>query len=272
MRITFLGTGTSTGVPQMGCTCPVCTSADPRDSRLRTSALVETDGGKCLLIDCGPDFRQQMLSYCECRPLSVRACAFGTFRLPRLDAVLLTHEHYDHIGGLDDLRPFCAQGPVDIYAGASCAEGVRRQMPYCFSEKPYPGSPQIRLHVVEPHQPLCLADERVVPVRVMHGKMPILGFRIGRLAYITDMTAVPPSEMPLLQGVELLVVNALRSEPHPTHQSIDEAVAFSRLLGAPPTYLTHLGHKAPLHARSSECLPGHVAFAYDGLTIEVPGR
>jgi len=268
MKITFLGTGTSTGVPQMGCVCPVCTSTDPRDNRLRTSALVETDDGKFLLIDCGPDFRTQMLSFCKRHPQTERECPFGLFRLPHLDAVLLTHEHYDHVGGLDDLRPFCAQGPVDIYAGHSCAEGVRRQMPYCFSEKPYPGSPQIRLHEVEQHQVLRLGGERVVPVRVMHGKAPILGFRIGRIAYITDMTAVPPSEMPLLQGVSLLVVNALRFEPHPTHQSIGEAVAFSRLLGAPPTYLIHLGHKAPLHARSREALPEHVSFAYDGLTLE----
>lgn len=268
MQITFLGTGTSTGVPQMGCTCPVCTSADPHDNRLRTSALVETDCGDCLLIDCGPDFRTQMLAHCRRHPQPVRTGPIGDYSLPRLAAVLLTHEHYDHVGGLDDLRPFCSQGPVDIYAEQECADSVRGQMPYCFRENPYPGSPQIRLHTIVPHQELCLGGERVVPVRVMHGKSPILGFRIGNLAYITDMSMLPASELPLLEGVRLLVVNALRFEPHPTHQTIQEAVDFSRLLGNPPTYLIHLGHKAPLHAESRKALPVHVAFAYDGLTLD----
>lgn len=267
MKLTFLGTGTSTGVPQAGCQCPVCTSADPRDRRLRTSALLES-GGRHLLIDCGPDFRQQMLDYLARHPQPAVDTPHGRFRLPRLDGVLLTHGHYDHTGGLDDLRPFCIHGPVDVFADPACAEGVRRQMPYCFAEHPYPGAPGLRLHTLEPHRPVEVAGLTVRPLTVLHGKMPILGFRIGPLAYITDMKSMPDTELPLLEGLRLLVVNALRPQPHPTHQTIEEACAFARLVRAPRTLLIHLGHKAPLHARSQAALPPGVSFAYDGLTVE----
>lgn len=252
MKLTFLGTGTSTGVPQMGCACKVCTSSDPRDCRLRTSALLETKEGRRLLLDCGPDFRQQLLSL-----------AFKP-----LDGVLITHEHYDHVGGLDDLRPFSVFGKVDVYAEEACARHLEERIPYCFVDHKYPGVPQIRLLRAVLHEPLMLAGAKVVPFRVMHGKLPILAYRIGSLAYITDMKTIPEEEMPYLEGVRTLVVNGLRQEPHNSHQSISEAVAFSQKVGAERTFLTHMSHGAGLHAAASAELPENVSLAYDGLAIE----
>ena len=163
MQVTFLGTGTSTGIPQIGCTCSVCTSTDPRDSRLRTSAIVEIEG-KNILIDCGPDFRQQMLR----------------FHIKRIDAVLVTHIHYDHTGGIDDLRPFGENGTVPIYLEPSVAEGIRNRLPYCFADHRYPGVPNICLQEIG-LSPFLIAGIEIVPIRVMHYKLPILGYRIGRL-------------------------------------------------------------------------------------------
>ena len=251
MKITFLGTGTSTGVPQMGCTCAVCTSDDPHDRRLRTSALVESDGGKHILIDCGPDFRQQMLAL-DFRPI---------------DAVLITHEHYDHVGGLDDLRPLSVFGNVDVYAEDFCATHLEERIPYCFAENKYPGVPQIRLHRIRPGEEFRIGDAGILPLRVMHGRLPILGFRIGPLAYITDMKTLPPDQLPLLQGIRTLVVNGLRHTPHNTHQTIAEAIELSEQLGRPRTFLIHMGHSAGLHRDSHLFLPSHASLAYDGLSI-----
>ncbi len=252
MKITLLGTGTSIGVPVMGCKCDVCTSADLRDRRLRCSALVETQG-KRILIDCGPDFREQIL------PLPFN----------RIDAVLLTHEHYDHVGGLDDLRPFCIFGTVPIYAEPFCLNHLKERMPYCFGSSRYPGTPELDLHELSPDVPISVGEVWVLPLRVMHGKMPIVGFRMDNFAYITDMSDMPAETYDRLQGIDCLVLNALRHMPHHSHQTIEQAVKVAERLGCPKTYLTHLAHTAGLHRDSAHFLPHYVQFAYDGLVLDL---
>ena len=253
MRLTFLGTGTSGGVPSVGCDCEVCRSSDPHDKRLRCSALLETDTTR-VLIDCGPDFRQQILPF--------------TFR--PFDGVLLTHIHYDHVGGIDDIRPFCRFGTVNVYTDEATAKGVRHNFPYCFAHHLYPGVPKLSLHVIEPHELLRIGDIDIMPIVVMHGKMPILGFRIGRLAYITDMKTIDPSEMPYLNGVDTLVVNALRQKhDHHSHQLLHDAIAFARTVGARRTFFIHCTHQMGLHAEVNRQLPEGMQLAYDGQTIEI---
>ena len=261
MKVTILGSGTSTGVPQIGCRCRVCTSADPRDKRLRCSALIEEDdetapdGVRRILMDCGPDFRQQMLG----------------IDFQRLDAILITHEHYDHVGGLDDLRPFSLFGNVKVYAEPYCANHLIERIPYCFTpkDKRYPGVPSIDMEEIEPHVPFRVGKVEVLPLRVMHGKLPILGFRIGKLGYVTDMKTIPDEDRRLLQGVEQLVVNGLRHYDHPTHQTIEEAIEFSRSLGLPETYIIHMSHHIMPQAEEEAALPPHVHMAYDGLTFYI---
>ena len=195
MKLRILGSGTSTGVPEVGCTCPVCTSSDPCDRRLRTSALVYADDGSVILIDCGPDFREQML----------RMTSFE-----KIDGVLITHEHYDHVGGLDDLRPFCRFGEIPIYSDAYTAEHLRARMPYCFVEQKYPGVPRIYLKEVCAGTPFAINQTEILPLCVMHGRLPILAYRIGgRLGYVTDMLTVPDASLQALTGVDVLVMNAL---------------------------------------------------------------
>lgn len=251
MKLKFLGTGTSTGVPQVGCTCEVCRSTDPRDRRLRCSALVDTDSGRRILIDCGPDFRAQMLT--------------SDFR--KLDAVFITHIHYDHVGGLDDLRPFCVFGSVDVYAEAHCADSLEARMSYCFAAHHYPGAPRINLFRIAPSCPVDVDGEEVTPIRVMHGRLPILGYRIGRMAYVTDMTAIPDESLHWLENLDCLVVNALRIEPHPTHQSLGEALELVKRLSPKVTYFTHMSHGIGLHRDVEQHLPPGVHLAYDGLEV-----
>lgn len=252
-RLRFLGTGTSAGVPILGCHCPVCRSNDPRDKRLRCSALLETKNAR-ILIDAGPDVRQQLM------PLDFYP----------LDAILLTHEHYDHVGGLDDIRGFCVFGDQNIYADERTSKTIRRSMPYCFTDHLYPGVPLLKLHTIRPHEQFSVGDVDIMPIEVIHGKMPIIGYRIGRLAYITDMKTISDSEMPYLEDVDTLVVNALRfTKPHHSHMLVDDAIAFANRVGAKQTYLIHVTHQIGFHDEAESRLPENIHVAYDGLVIDV---
>ena len=253
MKLTFLGTGTSCGVPVIGCKCPVCCSDDPKDRRLRCSVLVETSSTR-ILVDCGPDFRQQILPQ--------------PFR--RIDGILVTHAHYDHMGGMDDVRPYCQFGEINVYADKNACEGMLQMLPYCFAEHRYPGVPAIGLHEIRPHEVFRIGDIDILPVRVMHGKLLILGFRFGDMAYITDMKSIEEEELELLRGLDVLVVNALRfDKPHHSHQLVDDAVGFARRVGARRTLLTHMCHDIGLHAKvNAEMLPEDVQLAYDGLMVD----
>jgi phosphoribosyl 1,2-cyclic phosphate phosphodiesterase len=258
MKITILGSGTSIGVPEVGCTCPVCVSDDPRDKRLRCSGLVEVNGVR-ILIDCGPDFREQMIRLNDFKPI---------------DAVLVTHEHYDHVGGLDDLRPFCRFKDVPVYAEPYMAQRLRERIPYCFAENLYPGVPRITLNEVLPDIPFYVTNAEgtqveVLPIRVMHAKLPILGYRIGNMAWITDMSSMPEREYEQLNDLDVLVMNALRPKPHPSHQSIDEALENVCRISPKKAYFVHMSHHIGLHAEADKLLPLHVRFAYDGLEITI---
>ena len=254
MKLTFLGTGTSVGVPTIGCSCKVCRSNDPHDKRLRCSAMVETDHTR-LLIDTGPDFRQQMLAQ--------------EFR--KIDAVLLTHIHYDHVGGIDDLRPFCQFGEINVYADNDTCDGLMHTVPYCFAEKRYPGVPAIHLNRLTHYRPLQVNELQVVPFVVYHGRKPITAFRIGPLAYITDMKTIEESEFAFLQNVDTLVVNALRFYPtHHAHQDVADAVAFAQRVGARQTWLIHSCHDIGLHEEVNRLLPQNIQLAYDGQVVELP--
>lgn len=251
MKLTFLGTGTSCGVPVIGCQCEVCQSADPHDQRTRCSVLVETDETR-LLIDCGPDFRQQIL------PMPFR----------KIDGILITHSHYDHVGGMDDIRPYCQFGEINVYADPVARKGMLEILPYCFAENRYPGVPAIGLHEIHKHEPFRIGNLDIMPIEVMHGKLPILGYRIGKLAYITDMKTIEESEYPYLEGTELLVVNALRfTKPHHSHQLVDDALAFAHRVGAKQTLLIHVCHDIGLHESVNRLLPEGVQLAYDGQEV-----
>ena len=253
MRITFLGTGTSCGVPVIGCQCKVCQSTDPKDKRLRCSILVETDSTR-ILVDAGPDFRQQILPQ--------------PFR--RIDAILVTHSHYDHMGGMDDIRPYCQFGEMNVYADAIARRGMLEMLPYCFVENRYPGVPQIGLHEISAGSPFTIGDIPVMPIRVMHGKLPILGFRFDTFAYITDMKYIEDDQLPLLEGVETLCVNALRfDKPHHSHQLVDDAIAFARRVGARHTLLTHMCHDVGLHEEVNKILPEGFELAFDGQVLDI---
>ena len=252
MKLTFLGTGTSCGVPTIGCQCRVCQSTDPKDKRLRCSALVETAQTR-LLIDCGPDFRQQIMPQ--------------PFR--RIDGILITHAHYDHMGGMDDIRPYCQFGEINVYADPIARRGLLEMLPYCFAENRYPGVPAIGLHEIHAHQPFTIGDIPIMPCQVMHGKLPIIGYRLGPLTYITDMKTIDDAELPYLEGTQILVVNALRSQPHHSHQTIDDAVAFARRVGASSTFLIHGSHHIGLHEETNRKLPPDIQLAYDGQVVEI---
>ncbi|HET9041144.1 MAG TPA: MBL fold metallo-hydrolase [Gemmatimonadales bacterium] len=257
MRLTFLGTGTSFGVPQIGCDCAVCRSTDPRDKRSRSGALVEADGST-ILIDTPPELRLQLI-------------AGG---IAQVDAVLYTHEHADHTNGIDDLRMFSVRRrrALPIYGPPETLERLRTSFSYIFDDvRPYEGTskPSLELHAIEPDRPVDVAGVRVLPLAFRHGHLRVYGYRIGGLAYVTDVKAIPEAERRQMQGLDVLVLNALWWRPHPTHLSISEAIETARSLGARRTYLTHLTHETG-HAELAAQLPDGVFPAYDGLTVEVP--
>lgn len=256
MKITILGTGTSCGVPVIGCQCEVCRSSDAHDKRLRCSILVETATTR-VLVDAGPDFRQQILPQ--------------PFR--RIDGILITHSHYDHVGGLDDIRPYCQFGQIDVYADPLARKGMLEMLPYCFAENRYPGVPRIELHEIHANEAMRIGDIDILPVEVMHDKLPILGYRFGDFAYITDMKSIAPEQALLLHGVDTLLVNALRFDrPHHSHQLVDDAINFAHSIGARRTLLTHLCHDIGLHDEANKRLPEGVELAYDGQIIEKNGK
>ena len=239
-------------MPVIGCQCEVCQSTDPKDKRLRCSILVETEQTR-LLVDIGPDFRQQILPQ--------------PFR--RIDGILVTHSHYDHVGGMDDIRPYCQFGEINVYADPIARKSMLQMLPYCFAEHRYPGVPAIGLHEIHAGEQMRIGDIDILPIEVMHGKLPILAYRFGRrFAYITDMKTMADDQMALLEGVDTLVVNALRfDKPHHSHQLVDDAVAFSRRVGARRTLLTHMCHDVGLHKEANRKLPSGVELAYDGQVL-----
>ena len=247
--ILFLGTGTSTGVPQIACQCDVCRSGNPKDKRLRASVLI-SDDEKSILIDCGPDFRQQVLEY-DIRSLS---------------AILLTHEHYDHVSGLDDIRPL---GDVDIYAEKRVMVEIQRTMPYCFAENPYPGVPKISLHEINENDNFKIGSFHIRPIRVMHANLPILGFRINNMAYLTDVKTMDSGALEQLKDLDLLILNALRHEEHLSHLSLAQALELVRTLNPKKVYFTHMAHHIGLHDEVNKLLPENVELAYDGLEVKL---
>ncbi len=256
IRLTFLGTGTSTGVPQIGCKCNVCRSSDPRDNRMRTSALITTDSGN-ILIDCGPDFRSQVLRE-------------GS---PEINALLITHSHYDHIGGLDDLRPYCrAEEAFPIFCAPDVAERIRSIMPYCFGPHPYPGAPQISLHEIEPFETFKPFEGAPVfqALPITHTEtLQIYGYMTDGLGYVTDCKIMPDETAEALKGIDTLVVNALRHTQHPSHLSLDETLQLIDIINPRKAWLTHISHQMGLHSEEDRKLPSGTHIASDGLTIEI---
>ena len=253
MKVTFLGTGTSQGVPVIACQCVVCTSNDSRDNRLRSSVMFELND-KVLVIDAGPDFRYQML----------RA------KVTQLDAILFTHEHKDHVAGLDDIRAFNFKHDreIDLYAERRVQQALKNEFAYIFSELQYPGLPRVILNDID-GSTLHIQGVAVTPIQTMHYKLPVFGFRINDFTYITDAKTISAQEKEKIKGSKILVLNALRKEPHISHFSLSEAIALAQEIGAEQTYFTHISHQLGLHDEVQSQLPENIYLAYDGLTIEI---
>ncbi|MBK0382507.1 MBL fold metallo-hydrolase [Pedobacter sp. SD-b] len=253
MKVTFLGTGTSQGVPVIACNCDVCQSLNPKDKRLRSSILIESKE-KTIVIDTGPDFRQQMLRQ----------------NVQKLDAVVFTHAHKDHIAGLDDIRAFNfkQKAAMDIYATSAVQEALKVEFHYIFSDYKYPGIPQVNLHTIH-HQDFNVGDIKLKPLEVMHFKLPVLGFRINDFTYITDAKTISDSEQEKINGSKVLVINSLQKEKHISHFTFEEAILFAQKIGAEKTYFTHISHKLGKHIDVSKELPAAIELAYDGLSFEI---
>lgn len=250
MKIQFLGTGTSTGVPQIGCRCQVCKSDDIRDKRLRASVRIEADNN-VLLIDCTPDFRQQVMNL--------------PFR--KIDGILFTHEHYDHISGIDDLRPFGVFGPVDLYMEERLEKNLYERMPYCFGTNKYGGVPEITIHQINSTTPFFVNETEIIPIRLMHYKLPILGFRIKNMAYLTDVKIILEEEFFKLQNLNILIIDALRVQEHVSHMNLEQAILTAQKINPRITYFTHMSHEIGLHSEIEKNLPPNMFFAYDGLEL-----
>ena len=255
MRITFLGTGTSSGIPAIGCDCATCRSDDPRDQRWRPSIAIELGDGTTVLVDAATDLRAQALK----------------FGLRRIDAILFTHSHADHVLGLDEVRRYnhIQRAPIPCYGDAKTIADVRRMFAYIFESAEQKGGGLPQLVTFPLVGPFCLGRATVVPVPIQHGRRPIFGFRVGAFAYLTDCSAIPDTSWPLLDEVDVLVIDALRPRPHPTHFSVDEAVEATRRIGPSRAYFTHMCHDLP-HAATCARLPDRIELAYDGLILTVP--
>ena len=253
MQITFLGTGTSQGVPLIACSCDVCLSNDPKDKRLRTSILIE-DKGKVMVIDTGPDFRAQMLRE----------------QVKQLDAVVFTHEHKDHTAGFDDIRAFnfISKRKIDVYASASVQEAIKREYAYIFSDFKYPGIPEINLFLLR-NELTVIHGIELLPIEVLHYKLPVFGFRTGDFTYITDANYISDVEKEKIKGSKIIVLNALRREPHISHFTFEEALNLIEELKPEKAYLIHISHQLGLHAEVTKELPTGVELAYDGLKITI---
>jgi phosphoribosyl 1,2-cyclic phosphate phosphodiesterase len=252
IKITFLGTGTSSGVPMIGCDCEVCTSTDKKDNRLRSSILVQSEKTS-LVVDTGPDFRYQMLRQ----------------KIKHLDAVVFTHPHKDHLAGLDDIKAFnyVTKKPIEIYADSLTEEAVRRDFYYAFTDTKYPGIPELNLNTIN-LEPFVVGDIPIMPIMVWHLKMPVMGFRFGKFTYITDANRIEDSEKEKIKGSEVLVLNALRKQKHISHFTLGEATDLVKELKVPTAYFTHVSHQLGLHAAIEAELPENVHLAYDGLELQ----
>ena len=252
MIITFLGTGTSQGVPLIACTCAVCTSADARDARLRSSIMISIDD-KNFIIDTGPDFRQQMLRE----------------HVKAIEGIIFTHEHKDHIAGLDDVRAynFINNWRAQVYCTEQVADALKREFSYAFSDKKYPGVPEIDLNIID-NRTFEISSIAFSPIQVYHLRLPVFGYRIGNFAYITDANVIPDEEYDKLQGLDIVVLNALRREKHPSHFTLDEAIEIAQRIGAKQTWFTHISHQLGLHESVNKELPEGMYLAYDGLKLE----
>lgn len=253
LKITFLGTGTSSGVPMIGCSCEVCTSPNKHDTRLRSSVLIES-ATTTIVIDTTPDFRYQMLRT----------------KTNKLDAVVFTHAHKDHIAGLDDVRAynFFSEKPMQLYANAHTAAAIKNEFYYAFTDFKYPGVPNLILNNID-ESPFTIGDVTLQPIKVLHLKMPVHGFRIGNFTYITDANKIEDAELEKIKGSEVLVLNALRKKEHLSHFTLEQAVNLAKQLSIPQTYLTHISHQMGLHNEVNAELPNNIQLAYDGLQIQL---
>ncbi len=255
MEITLLGTGTSQGVPVIACQCPVCQSENPKNNRLRTSALIEWEGHR-LVIDCGPDFRQQMLNA----------------KVDKIDAICFTHEHADHTAGLDDIRPlyFKQKKPVPIYGLPRVLDDLKRRFNYIFTEKKrYPGAPRVSVNYLQPHQTFTLGGQTIEALPVLHGDLPILGYKLNNFAYITDAKTFPDSTLAALKNLDLLIINALHHKEHKTHLNLQESLELIKILKPKKAVLIHISHYMGLYDEVAPKLPDNVLLGYDGLVLNV---